>query len=161
MTATPRRYTRRDALRIFGGSALALAATLKLDDAGASRAWCRTDPIIKVNGQLAHIYVSGPVNAPLLVTGPTEVVVSTPVGADAEHIASDNGFGQGYVVTFVESKKLRATDEGVELNIAVLVPATDDTMPVKVEFASRITGILSMDSALGTANRWVSLDTTL
>jgi hypothetical protein len=53
------------------------------------------------------------------------------------------------------------TDNGIEVLVEVFVPATDDEMPVRVEFAPRILGILWPASAEGTANSWVRLRTEL
>lgn len=127
----------------------------------AGRSWCRTDPVIAVDGTLADVFVSGPVEAPLLVTGPTEIVVTVPVGVDAQLILAELGFGKGQVVTFRESPKLKRTATGIQLEIGVYVPAVDSDMPVRVEFAPRIVGLLAPESVEGTANQWVVLKTRL
>ena len=46
------------------------------------------------------------------------------------------------------------------MEIEAYVPATDDAMPVRVEFAPRAVGILWPASAEGTANEWITLRTT-
>jgi hypothetical protein len=129
--------------------------------AGAMRMWCRTDPVVAIDGDLADVFVSGPLEAPTLVTGPNQIVITVPEGVHAKLVASTLGFGFGEVVTFEESRRLRATARGIELKVAVYVPATDDAMPVLVEFAPRIVGILQPASAEGTANAWVTLRTSL
>lgn len=155
------RLSRRSMVRLLGLSAIALPLGATRREAAASHAWCRTDPVIMVDGELADIFISAPIEAPLLVTGPTEVVVSIPVGVEASVIATGVGFGKGEVVSFVEAKNLKKTARGIELKIAVYVPATDDEMPVLVEFAPRIIGLLSPASAEGTANEWVTLKTVM
>jgi hypothetical protein len=129
--------------------------------AAASKGWCRTDPVVLIDGAIADIFVSAPLTAPLQVTGPTEVVVTVPVGVETAVVLTDLGFGRGETVTFKESKRLRRTAEGVQVKVAVRVPARDDAMPVRVEFAPRILGILWPDSAEGTANDWVVLRSTI
>jgi hypothetical protein len=136
-----------------------LAFVLAAPGAAAVKGWCKTDPVIMVDGQIADVFVSAPLYAPLKVTGPTQIVVTVPVGVDAWLVASDLGFGRGEVVTFAESSDLQRTATGVEVEVAVYVPATT-AMPVRVEFAARLLGILAPAWAEGTANAWVSLKTT-
>src|SRR5687768_1966936 len=137
---------------------LALAVTAL--PASATKGWCRTDPVVLIGGQVADIFVSGPLTAPLLVTGPNQVIVSVPVGVPAHLVLADLGFGRGTLVEFRESHALRVTDEGVEVRIDVYVPATDSAMPVRVEFAPHVIGILWPSQVEGTANSWVTLNVT-
>jgi hypothetical protein len=123
----------------------------------AARAWCKTDPLIMVDGDLANIFVMSSLTAPLKVTGPTEIVVAVPEGVSARLIFADLGFGRGQVVRFVTDPQLQVTDVGRELRIAVRVPARDAALPVRVEFAPHILGILAPASAEGLANEWVTL----
>jgi len=153
----PQRLTRRAALRTLGASALAVPAALGLRNADAARAWCRTDPLVLIDGTIVDIFVLGPLTAPLKVTGPTEVVVTVPVGVSASLVLMDLGFGRGEVVSFAESAEPTKDDRGIQVKVDVRVPARDKSMPVRVEFAPRIIGILWPTSAEGTANRWISL----
>jgi hypothetical protein len=124
--------------------------------AAAGVAWCRTDPLIMVEGLLADVFVGAPLSAIFKVTGPTEIVVVTPVDADALLILSGPGFGRGEIVSFEQSPSLQVKPNGIELQIRVFLPATDDEMPVRVEFAPRVLGILWPTVAEGTANDWIS-----
>jgi hypothetical protein len=133
------------------------AFALTVQSGGAVKGWCRTDPIVMINGQLADVFVSAPLTAALKVTGPTQVNITVPVGVNAKLVLADLGFGKGEVVTFTESSTLRKTVQGVEVIVAVYVPATDGAMPVRVEFAPRLVGLLAPTRAEGTANAWVSL----
>lgn len=137
------------------------ALLILITPVSAGRSWCRTDPVIQVDGDLADIFVSGPPEAPLLVTGPTEIVVTVPIGVDTRLIVADLGFGKGQVVSFQKSSELHRTPTGIEIEVAIFVPAVDSDMPVRVEFAPRILGVLSPDSAEGTANSWVILKTRI
>ena len=161
MVQPHQRLTRRAALRTLGASALAIPAALGLRDAGAARAWCRTDPIVLIGGTVVDVFVLGPLTALLQVTGPTEVVVTVPVGVSASLLLPDLGFGRGEVVSFAQSAALVRNANGIQVKVDVRVPAKDSSMPVRVEFAPRILGILKPASAEGTANRWVSLTTRL
>jgi hypothetical protein len=64
-------------------------------------------------------------------------------------------------VTFQESRALKVNHKGIELDIAVFLPATNSTTPVLVEFAPRVIGILSPFSAEGTTNSWIYLEIRL
>ncbi len=144
---------------VLGG--LVLLFALSTQGANAGTGWCRTDPAVAVDGHLANVFVSGPLDAPLLVTGPTHIVVTVPPGVDTILVASSLGFGQGEIVEFAESPSLKATAESIDVRIKVYVPATDDTMPVLVEFAPEVVGILAPSAAEGTANTWISVKTEI
>jgi len=121
--------------------------------------WCRSDPVVMINGTAADVFVSVPVDDLLTISGPTEFVITVPNGTDAFLVAAGVGFGYGEVVEFRESGSLKATPTGIELRVAVYVPATDKSTPVLVEFAPRIIGILDPASVEGAANAWISLRT--
>ena len=142
-------------------SLVALVLVLAAPGAAAGRGWCRTDPVVSIDGELADVFVEAPLEAPLKVTGPTEIVITVPVGVRAELVLAGPGFGKGEKVSFDESRKLRKTEKGIEVKVAVYVPATDDAMPVRVLFAPHVVGILWPASAEGTANDWVVLTTNL
>jgi hypothetical protein len=139
---------------------LMLALLLPATPAGATKSWCRSDPLVLIDGEFADIFVSGPPEAPLVVTGPTQIVVRVPRGVAASLVVADLGFGRGTEVSFAESRALRVTEHGIEVRIDVYVPAEDDTMPIRVEFAPRIIGILWPSQVEGAANEWVTLDVT-
>lgn len=141
-----------------------LALTFLVQGTDAQRAWCKTDPIVVIDGATADIFVSAPLGsllqAVLTVTGPNQIVVTVPQGVNAWLLLSDLGFGRGNVVTFAQSPNLRVTADGIEVRVATYVPATG-SFPVRVEFAPRLLGLLSPASAEGTTNTWITLTTTL
>ena len=96
-----------------------------------------------------------------MVTGPTEIVVSTPVGVDVALAVAGPGFGHGEEVSFAESNSLELTAEGIEVRIKVRVPAHSDAMPIRVEFAPGVVGVLQPAATEGHANEWISLRTRL
>ena len=140
---------------------VALMSIVLAPGASAARAWCRTDPIVVLDGTLADVFVSGPVLAPLKVTGPTKLIVTVPEGVKAHLILTDLGFLRGYDFKFKHSSELQKTDEGIQVRVEVYVPARDSKMPINVEFSPRVLGLLNPDSAEGTANQWITLDTYL
>jgi hypothetical protein len=165
MESTPRHCTKgilhpRSALAL-GARVLCLAIlVLSLTPHGtsASVGWCRSDPVVMFETDLADIFVAAPPAVLLKVTGPTEIVVTIPEGVSASVVTYGQGFGRGESITIVSSPDLQKTTSGIQVRIDVLVPATEN-LPIRVEFAPRVVGILSPASANGFANTWVSLST--
>ena len=139
---------------------LALGILLTSDpaDVAAGRGWCRADPLLLVNGETADVWVGSTLQALLDTTGPIRLAVTTPVGVHAQHVISDLGFGRGYDISIGTSPDLEWSSESIELEIAVWVPARSD-LPVTVEFAPRVLGILWPASASGSTNSWVIVQT--
>lgn len=123
--------------------------------------WCRTDPIVLIDGRVVNITITGPLVAPLKVTGPNIVVVKTPPNVPTQLVLTDLGFLHGEIVRFETSDDLQVTPEGVEVEVRVFVPAWDTDMYVGVELGQDIVGILFPSRAEGTANEWVVLRTLL
>ena len=134
----PARLTRRRALRLIGGAALALAPVLRAGEAAAARQWCRVDPVFRIGGQTAHVRVAASVKnmraARALATGPTRVALAVPAGVAAEHVADDAGFGHGYEVEVEEAADLDGTGGVLPVRVAVTVPMAEDGVPVRAEF---------------------------
>lgn len=154
----------RASRRRWIGGALALAAlpfARAAPPAAAGKGWCRTDPVVEIDGHLADIFLVAPPDAPLKVTGPNRIVVAVPRGVEAKLILAGPGFGKGEKVRFVHSRRLAATGRGVEVQVTAFVPATDDEMPVRLEFAPDVVGVLAPARAKGRANRPIRLTTDL
>lgn len=162
MTTPPARLTRRDALRLIGGSTLALAGTALLlpDKASAGRVWCRADPTFRVDGIVGNVYVSGEVDRVYDVTGPIQLRFIAPHGTVVELLASDGGFGQGYDIVYANESGLRNDDSRIALKIEVVVPAAGKRLPVLVEFVPDGT-IQVADKHEGRTNEKIRVDTEL
>src|SRR5215203_4765375 len=112
---------------LFGPSArwaltlMTVLMVLSASTATAGVGWCRSDPVIMVNGNIADMFVSAPADALLVVTGPTQIVVTTPPDVDAVLIVSTLGFGRGEIVEFEQSRSFKIRDDGIELRIQVFV----------------------------------------
>jgi hypothetical protein len=137
---------------------LALAAQ---PSAAASVMWCRSDPLVIIDGYVVDVFVGIPVTDLPKVTGATEIVVTTPPGVGVALAAPGVGFGYGEDVTFGELPSLDVDQEGMQIRVKVLVPTTDDAVPVQVQLAPRVVGILSPATAEGQANAWVAVRTTI
>lgn len=140
----------------------ALAATLIAPSGTAmgTIGWCKSDPLVQIGPNVVDIILSAPLNAPLKVTGPNEIVVIVPTTVSA-HSVSLVGFGRGEVVSIEHSNKLKVTEDGIEVVVRAFVPSFDDTMPVVVDFAPNALGLLRPASAQGVANTWITLETVL
>ena len=140
---------------------MALAALLMTPGAvvRSSVGFCASDPVVIIGDTLTDITVLAPADAPLKVTGPNEIVVTIPYRLSGSVVTLGVGFGQGEKVTIVQSHRLKATPDGVEVMIQVFVPASDDTMPIQVRFAPRLSGLLAPITTEGVANTWVTLRT--
>jgi hypothetical protein len=136
-------------------------ATVALGASGlsaqAGKGWCRVDPIVSIDNQIADIFIGSNLSALTSTTGPIKIVVTVPTGTKTAHIISDLGFGRGYDLTFVKSSNLVKTDDRVPVHIDVYVPAKKDSLPISVYFAPHLLTILSPLSADGSANQWLRL----
>jgi hypothetical protein len=140
---------------------LALVMTVTVESAGAARTWCRYDPVIRVDGQIFDVWLTGDADLDDTVTGPTRIVVTVPVGAATELLAQDLGFGRlGYHVTFVESAELGHRDAGPQVRVDAFVPATKD-LAVAVHLDPRSVTkrgqTRATTSEFGTANTWLTV----
>jgi hypothetical protein len=158
-SATPSRVDIVGVIRTLVFVVLALSLMVPSSTASRSRGWCRSDPAVKIGDDVADIFVSAPVNAPLNVTGPNRIVVFIPDTLSGLVLVETLGFGKGEKVTIVESPNLQVTEDGIEVKIKVFVPVNDHKMPVRVEFAPRVVGLLAPDREKGFANDWIVLET--
>ncbi len=126
------RYSRRQVLMTSAALAGGIAGTTR--SAEAARGWCRTDPLILIDGELADIFCTAPLSMLLNATGPTEYVVTLPRGVEGKLLLAGPGFLKGETLEFKHSAKLEKTKSGIEIKVAVKVPAKED-LPIGVEFA--------------------------
>ena len=136
----PARLTRRLVLRSLAAASAALLPALGPSEAGAFRSWCRADPVFRIGGQTAHLWVAADVDgmrqARELATGPIRVALAVPPGVAAGHLASHDGFGHGYEVTVAEAADLDGSGPVLPVRVAVAVPMTRDVR-VRAEFVPR------------------------
>lgn len=150
--------TRRAFGTLLGSATAAILAPPDVAEAG--RGWCRTDPLMLINGDLVDIFCTAPLSLLLSATGPTEIVVTVPKGIKAHLLLAGPGFGRGEKVRIEKSNELKAGKRRVDVQVDVFIPANDD-LEVGVEFAPRLLGILDPDIAEGRTNSWVTLKTKL
>src|SRR4051794_16071139 len=82
---------------------LPLAALLLSTPVQAGRLWCKTDPVVALDGHLADLTVAIPLHAVWRVTGPTSLVIGTPSGITRHVLVRDVGFnGNVTTIRFVD-----------------------------------------------------------
>jgi hypothetical protein len=153
------RFSRRTFAAMTAGFVLAGAG---IRAASAGRSWCRVDPVVIIDGQLADVFVASDLKMLLNATGPIKMKISIPVGSKAGVVLTDLGFGKGYDISFVQTSALVRSGGRTPVIVDVYAPAKDSTLPVTVTFAPRALGnsladILFGMSADGSANSWVTL----
>ena len=137
-----------------------LALLVLAPGAGARISWCKKDPVVQIAGQTADILISSYDTMNNAATGPVVVVVTVPTGIATVLRATDAGFGGlGYAVSFAQSDTLKNSSRSLQVRVEVYAPASDASLPVKVQFTPRGTGRLAGGSASGIANSWVVLTT--
>lgn len=139
---------------------IAMAMIVSTAPASAGKGWCRTDPIFVIDGRIVSVLIAGQLSTPLQVTGPTQVVLTVPDGVFAQHLVSDLGFLRGVTVEIQRSPDLTVTSTGVEIRVAVYVPARS-SLPIWVDVGVGVLGILRPESVQGTTNAWITLDTLI
>jgi len=161
-TSAPSRLNRRKFATIAAGLAGALVAGAGIESVSAGRSWCRFDPVISVDGQLADIFVGSYVEMLLSATGPVKINVLIPTTSSGSVILMDAGFGHGYDIRFIKTTKLTRTSRRTPVIIEAYAPAKDSTLPFSVTFAPRTLGSSLSDILIGMtkngyANRWLRL----
>jgi hypothetical protein len=158
----PHAFSRRYILRLVGGGSIVLGSTLRPPEAGAYRTWCRSDPVVKINGHNANLYVSAYVRdmrlARKLALAATELIITVPRGVDVRDLAHDRGFGHGYLVHVVQTDELLASSLVVPVRVEARVPMRRDDVPIKVQFVPRRRGFLKSGEGRGRANAWIAFD---
>jgi hypothetical protein len=146
---------------LIWATALAAAGTAGVfRSANSARGWCRSDPLVRIDGELAYVICTAPRTIREVITGPTEIVVTVPWGVQAKLIAAGSGFGEGENVRFAYSGE-PADKSGFDITVDTRVPASED-LPIGVEVARRTRGNHKKPAhANGRTNSWLTLSTKL
>lgn len=106
--------------------------------ADAGWIWCRTDPVVRLDGTLVDILIAIPVDYVPAVNGPTRFEIQTPRGVERELILNDVGYnGYGSEVVFTDGPGA-VRDKEFPTTIKVQVPidetklGPDETVPLEV-----------------------------
>lgn len=121
----------------------------------AGKGWCRVDPVFIIDGHMVDVFVGSDLSAFTSTTGPIKLTVTVPANTNVTHVISDAGFGKGYEISVVTSRKLKKTADRIQVQVKVYVPAKSNSLPVTVYFSPRVLSILTPVTADGYANQWV------
>ena len=163
MTHTDTLINRRSFGRMLGiGAAAAVVPTVAFGpaDAGASRVWCRTDPLFLVGGKVVDVTIGSQFEMFATATGPVRIKLTTPVGVTATHLLSDFGFGHGYGydISYATDAALKGGQLSPQVRVDVLAPSAAD-LPVSVYFTRiGVLGQIELKSSetQGRSNAWVA-----
>lgn len=174
---TPQTMTRRYALRVIGGTALALPIALKAQDASARRVWCRADPVCELStpdgrkGADFSIYVSAALEDYELNNSSGDIQIEHPKDAKTNKIWEDpNGYlGQGISTNFKINERMKFRTNDMDIGIRLYIPASRNDMQIMLEYAP---GPITFTngapnpapvwaSAIGRGNSWITLRSTL
>ena len=137
------------------GIILLLALVLNVQLVEAGRLWCKTDPVVTLNGRIVSITLAIPLEYLLVVDGPTIIEITTPPEVDRRLIVNDVGFLHGSIVRFIDGAgtvedglipvKIRAS---VSVDESRLAPG--ETVPMQITV---LTDYLLYETALGTTEK--------
>jgi len=103
---------------------MSFVVSTPVHSASAGRLWCKSDPIVSLNGRLVDLTVSIPLDMLLAVNGPIQITIWTPATVDRHVILSDVGFfGHGSVVTFRNSGQIQGDSIPTVIRISVPIDA--------------------------------------
>src|SRR5262249_45817786 len=129
--------TRRTSMRRF--ALIALAALLMLGfvatPASAGKGWCRSDPVVSLNGVTLQFWIAIPLDNQSDVIDPISIVFLAPRSSNATRVSSDSGFnGYGESIQLVSNGSRIAPDGSFNVTISVSVPMSGNQLvPLQVE----------------------------
>src|SRR4051794_20750710 len=113
-------------LAVLTGTLLFTAT--RASEASAARGWCRTDPVIMVDGQLADVFIGSTLAMLTSATGPLQLEITIPTQATGSVVLTDLGFLKGYNIVFKHSSALTRTGNHTQLQLRVYAPATSSNL---------------------------------
>jgi hypothetical protein len=144
--------------------ALALLATLaSVHGGGANSGWCRTDPVITLDGHVASVWVTTAVFPNWAPGSVASIVVEIPTNVTPNLVWIDPNHGfETFTVSFQTNQWLKSLPHRIEVRISVftanpLAPGTG----AGVEFAENAEGYPIAASRYGTIGTTLVLNTDL
>lgn len=130
--------------------------------AGAN-GWCRIDPIIRVDGHEASIYIVTEADSTVRSTAYANVLVEYPWQSDGELVWVDpnHGFGYGMGVQVLPALDLGYPAGGIAIRISVLVATSQNGQPLMIEWAPGPAGNPTTSTMVGATNTWIVLNVVL
>lgn len=104
-----------------------LAVIILAFPATAGVNWCRSDPIVRLNGTDVQILVAVPEEFVKFVNGPIHVKIKAPKDVEREIIMTDAGFnGHGEKVSMNGRRGAINADGSFDIEVRVHVPFSDE-----------------------------------
>jgi hypothetical protein len=152
------RLSRRALLARAGGAALtaAIAQATLARRADAGIRWCQVDPLIRVGGKQARLYLASTEEMLAKATSPVSVLFMVPYGVSYEVLESDNGFGFGYTVSWAVNGGMQV-GQYVPVQVGLVCPAWNSSIPVLVDWVPSDAGA-GTRTVEGRSNTWISFD---
>ena len=102
--------------------------------------WCKSDPIVRLNGTLVDVQIAIPLEYQLLVNGPTRFEIQTSGSVTRALYLSDPGLNlQGIQVVFVTNQALKVMGQQFQTRIKVTVPIDTTRLPPGEVVAAELT----------------------
>lgn len=107
---------------------LLLATLIPAPHAGAVAIWCKSDPVVRVNGTVVDIAIAIPLEYVSLVDGPVRYEIRTPRSTTRELLVTGPGFnGYGEEVVFTDGEGV-VIDNQIPTRIRATVPIDESRL---------------------------------
>ena len=114
--------------RIFLSAALPILAIAALTLPAEAIIWCRADPVVRLDGTLADITISVPLEYTSMVNGPLHFEIQTPKSTSRQVVVSDAGYNlHGSEVIFTDGGGV-TKDKQIPTGISVRVPIDESRL---------------------------------
>ncbi len=118
-------HSRRSFVKLLAGGLLGGALTVApVRRALAGLAWCRTDPVVRIDGRRLDIGVEAQETMLDNRTGPIKVRVQIPENSTFAVVYADNGFGLGYDIDPVRLAGLEREPGRTQYRVRVYCPSS-------------------------------------
>ncbi len=107
---------------------LLLVTLIPVPHAGATAIWCKSDPVVRLNGTVVDMAIAIPLEYVLLVDGPVRYEIRTPRSTTRELLVTGPGFnGYGEEVVFTNGEGV-VVDNQIPTRILVTVPIDESRL---------------------------------
>lgn len=115
--------------------------------ASAGKGWCRSDPIVSLNGVQVQFWIAMPVEYQSNVIGPIAITFVAPRASNLALVSSDSGFnGYGEAVQLAGNGSRFNADGSFRVKISVGVPVLgNQSVPLRVEITPESGGSVSVE----------------
>ena len=148
-------HSRRAFVKLLAGGVLGTALTATpVRRALAGLVWCRTDPVVRIDGRRLDIGVEA--TEPMLEnrTGPIKIRVQIPENSTFSVVSMDNGFGLGYEIEPVRLQGLVREPGRTQYRVRVNCPSSGNEL-VRI-YSDPLDSNHGAAFNSGVANEWIT-----